>query len=68
MRPFHIFLIITALLILGVFPSTAVFLGDLLGMAGGVAVRGALAVLEQPSVQVLAGIGIVVRLTRRRAA
>lgn len=64
MRPIHWLLLVIALLVLGAFPS----LVDLLGMAGGVAVRGGLAVLEQPSVQVLAGLWIVVRLFRRRAA
>lgn len=66
MRPIYWVLIAIALFILGAFPSTAVFLGDLLGVAGGVAIRGGLAVLEQPSVQVLLVLGIVVRLARRR--
>lgn len=58
-----------ALLIVGLCPSVAVALNGLLGMAGGVAIRGVLAVLEQPYIQAALVLGIVVRhLVRRRAA
>lgn len=64
MRALTWILIASYLVIVGLYPPAA----DLLGLAGGVAIRGVLAVLEQSSVQVLLALGMLVRLVLRRAA
>lgn len=68
MRILWLVLATIALAVVGLCPSAAVLLNDIAGVALGVAGRGVLAVLEQPSIQVLAVLGIVGRLLHRRWA